>query len=145
MKEKKRRGSTNLSDRDPLTESRKQFSYQHPNRIRSKRKQEVQMNPGFTFYFDSRGVCCYRLKEEVKLKKGDVVQVWNDKEKEMVCLGWGEVIGIGVGCKEGIPLIDVGSQLVWGKDYFCIPEKKALEITMRIEKDLEKALLRNRN
>ena len=78
-----------------------------------------------------------------QFKKQDVVQVWDDKE--IVCLGWGEVIGIGVGCKKGIPLIDTGSQLIWGNDYFCIPEKKALEITMRIEKDLKKVLLRNRN
>jgi len=62
MKEKKRRGSTNILDRDPLTESRKQFSLRKPNRIRSKRKQEVTMNPHFTFYFDERGVCCYRKK-----------------------------------------------------------------------------------
>ncbi|MBA7611594.1 hypothetical protein ES703_18822 [subsurface metagenome] len=80
---------------------------------------------------------------ETEMKKGDIVQVWNDKE--IVCLGWGEVIGIGVGCKKGIPLIDTGSQLIWENDYFCIPEKKALEITMRIEKALKKVLLRNRN
>jgi len=144
MKEKKRRGSTNISDRDPLTEQRKQFSFRKPNRIKKKSQQKlIQMNQGYTFYFDKKGVCCYRLKKEITMKKGDIIQVWNDKE--IVCLGWGEVIGIGVGCKKGIALIDIGSQLIWENDYFCIPEKKALQITSRIEKDLEKVLLRNRN
>lgn len=84
-----------------------------------------------------------RKEKEGKMKIGDILQVWDDKE--IVCLGWGEVIGMGVSSKKGIPLIDIGSQLIWGNDYFCIPEKKALEITKRIEKDLEKVLLRNRN
>ncbi|MBA7497188.1 hypothetical protein ES702_07799 [subsurface metagenome] len=78
-----------------------------------------------------------------QLKKQDIVQVWDDRN--FVCLGWGEVIGIGVGSKKGIPLIDIGSKLIWGSDYFCIPEKKALQITRRIEKDLEKVLFRSRN
>lgn len=63
MKEKKRRGSTNLSDRNPLTDSGKRFSFKHPNRIKKKSQQKlIQMNQGFTFYFDKRGVCCYRKK-----------------------------------------------------------------------------------
>jgi len=65
MKERKRRGSTNLSNRDPLTNPDQRKGFKHPNRIRSKRKQKlIQMNPGFTFYFDERGVCCYRLKKD---------------------------------------------------------------------------------
>jgi len=71
MKEKKRRGSTNLSDRSPLTKSRKQFSLRKPNRIRKKSQEklnpdEIQMNPHFTFYFDENGVCCYRLKRKYR-------------------------------------------------------------------------------
>jgi len=144
MKEKKRRGSTNLSDRNPLTKSSAQFSLRKPNRIRKKNQQKlIQMNPRFTFYFDENDVCCYRLKKKATMKRGDLVQVWDDKN--FVCLGWGEVIGIGVSSKKGIPLIDTGNKLIWRNDYFCIPEKKALQITKRIEKDLEKVLLRNRN
>jgi len=84
-----------------------------------------------------------KKEKEAKMKIGDRLQVWDDKE--IVCLGWGEVIGIGVGCKKEIPLIDTGNKLIWENDYFCIPEKKALEIARRIEKDLEKILLKNRN
>jgi len=62
LKEKKRRGSTNLSDRDPLTKSSAQFSFKHPNRIRSKRKPGLFTNPGYLFYIDERGVCRYREK-----------------------------------------------------------------------------------
>jgi len=32
-----------------------------PNR-RKKQEKLIQMNPRFTFYFDERGVCCYRKK-----------------------------------------------------------------------------------
>jgi len=84
-----------------------------------------------------------KKEKEAKMKKGDIIQVWDDRN--FVCLGWGEVIGIGVGCKKGIPLIETENKLIWGNDYFCIPEKKALEITKRIEKDLEKILFKNRN
>jgi len=68
MQEKKRAGSTNLSDRSPLTKSSAQFSLRKPNRIRKKSQEklnpdEIQMNPRFTFYFDENGVCCYRLKK----------------------------------------------------------------------------------
>lgn len=62
MKEKKRRGSTNILDRDPLTEQRKQFSLRKPNRIRSKRKPGLFTNPRYLFYIDERGVCRYRKK-----------------------------------------------------------------------------------
>lgn len=65
MKEKKRAGRTNLSDRNPLTDSGKRFSLKHPNRNLSKSKQKKQLieqNKSYTFYFDSRGVCCYRKK-----------------------------------------------------------------------------------
>jgi len=68
MREKKRAGSTNLADRRPLTDSGKRFSFKHPNRIKKKNQQklnpdEIQMNPRFTYCFDERGVCCYRLKK----------------------------------------------------------------------------------
>jgi len=65
MKEKKRAGSTDLSDRTPLTKSGQRKGYRHPNRNLSKSKQKkqlIEMNPHFTFYFDERGVCCYRKK-----------------------------------------------------------------------------------
>jgi len=71
MKEKKRAGSTNLADREPLTKSSAQFSFRKANRIRKKNQQklnpdEIQMNPRFTYYFDERGVCCYRLKKRYR-------------------------------------------------------------------------------
>jgi len=59
MKGKRIAGSENPAT---LTQPGKRKGFKHPNR-KSKRKQKlIQMNPGFTFYFDERGVCCYRKK-----------------------------------------------------------------------------------
>lgn len=76
-----------------------------------------------------------KKEKEAKMKKGDIVQIWDDKK--IICLGWGEVIGIGVDCNKEIPLINVGNKLIWKNDYFCIPEEKVFRIVKRIEKDLE--------
>ena len=64
MREKKRSGSTNLSDRRPLTRNREKPGYPQakPNRLKKQEQKTITMHPGFTFYFDSRGVCCYRKK-----------------------------------------------------------------------------------
>lgn len=77
-----------------------------------------------------------RKKKEAKMKIGDRVQVWDDKN--FICLGWGEVIGIGVGCKKGVPLVIVGTNLIWGDDpkYHVIPVEKVYQIIARMEKDL---------
>lgn len=61
MREKQRQGSTRLEDRHSPNSHVKQ---RHLNRLK-KKKQEIVMNSGFTFYFDSRGVCCYRKKRRV--------------------------------------------------------------------------------
>jgi len=62
MREKKRVGSTNLTVRSSLTDPDQRKGFKHLNR-KSKRKQKlIQMNPGFEFYFDERGVCCYRKR-----------------------------------------------------------------------------------
>ena len=68
------------------------------------------------------------------MKKGDKVQVWD--KKNSVCLGWGEVIGIGVGAKKEVLLVEIGNDLLWGDEYHFIPEQKAFEIARRIEGNL---------
>jgi len=62
MKEKKRRGATNLTDRSPHQEQYEtQLPHSKSNRLKKQRKL-IEMNPGFIFYFDERGICCYRKK-----------------------------------------------------------------------------------
>ena len=68
------------------------------------------------------------------MKKGDKVQVWDSKN--FIPIGCGIVIGIGVGAKKGVPLVEVEDNLIWANEYHCIPEQKAFEITKRIERDL---------
>ena len=73
-------------------------------------------------------------------KIGDKVQAWDSKD--FTCLGWGEIIVIGMGqygnLKE-IPLIQLESgKKIWGDRCAWIPEKKAAEIGVRIFRDLEK-------
>ncbi len=66
MKEKKRAGSTDLTVRSSLTDPGKRKGFRHPNRICSKRKPLIEMNQAYTFYFDKKGVCCYRLKKRYR-------------------------------------------------------------------------------
>lgn len=61
MKKMRKSGVATCEDQDSLTENRERFSLKKRNRMQ-KKKQEITMNPGFTFYFDERGVCCYRKK-----------------------------------------------------------------------------------
>lgn len=62
MKQKMREVLPSKEEHNPAKpDQRKGHRYSKPNR---KKKQEklIAMHPGFTFYFDSRGVCCYRKK-----------------------------------------------------------------------------------
>lgn len=83
-----------------------------------------------------------------KLKWGDRVQVWD--EKKVVCLGWGTVIELAYPINNrkkltAFVMLDDKKKAsktdgcVWGDKYQFIPEKKAFEITRRIEKDLKNA------
>lgn len=71
------------------------------------------------------------------MKKGDIVQVWD--EERNICLGWGSVIQIGLSVRDHeIPLIQLESgKKVWGNRVYWIEEKKAFEIGLRIFKDLK--------
>lgn len=73
------------------------------------------------------------------MKVLDKVQVWDDKERKY--LGWGTIIQIAVAVKnhEEIPLIQLESgKKVWGDRCFWIGEKRAIEIGLRIFRDLRK-------
>ena len=61
MKKTKESGAETGEDQSSLIENREKFNYRKRNRMQ-KKNQEITMNPGFTFYFDERGVCCYRKK-----------------------------------------------------------------------------------
>lgn len=79
------------------------------------------------------------------MKRGDKVQVWNEENHQ--CLGWGTVIQIGVSAKdiitgkspESIPLIQLDSgKKIWGDRCSWIEEKKAIEIGVRLFRDIFK-------
>jgi len=79
------------------------------------------------------------------MKKGDKVQVW-DEEKH-TCLGWGTVVEIAVSAKdiilgktpEGIPLIQLESgEKIWGDRCSWITEKRAIEVGIRLFRDIYK-------
>jgi len=63
MRKRKKSGVATCEDQDSLTENHEKSSFKKRNRMK-KKKLEVAMNPGFTFYFDERGVCCYRKKAD---------------------------------------------------------------------------------
>ena len=72
----------------------------------------------------------------MSIKIGERVQVWSDSERQ--CLGWGEVIRVGISAKdqEEIPLIKMedDGRVIWGNHCFWISEKKAIEIGVNIFK-----------
>jgi len=75
------------------------------------------------------------------MKRGDRVQVWD--EKKVKCLGWGTIIEMThpfYAPEETVVFVtlDKSKKLVYGNKYQFIPEKKAIEISERIYKDLEK-------
>lgn len=75
------------------------------------------------------------------MKKGDRVQVWDEKTASP--LGWGTIVQLAIQArtKEEIPLIELDEQpgrKIWGDRCHWIPEKKAIEIGVRIFQDLKK-------
>lgn len=73
------------------------------------------------------------------MKEGDKVQVWSETEKK--CLGWGTIIKIAHSetTEEGIPLIQLESgKTIWGDRCYWIEEKKAIEIGVRLFRDIHK-------
>jgi len=79
------------------------------------------------------------------MKEGDKVQVWDEATHQ--CLGWGTIIKIAVAAKdlisgktpEGIPLILLESgKTIWGDRCHWIEEKKAIEIGVRLFRDIHK-------
>ena len=73
------------------------------------------------------------------MKEGDKVQVWDDHHH--TCLGWGVVIQISISArdKEEIPLIQLeGGDQIWGNRCDWIEEKKAIDIGVRLFRDIHK-------
>ena len=71
------------------------------------------------------------------MKIGDKVQVWDEETHKP--LGWGIIIEIAVSVKnkEEIPLIQLDSgKKIWGDRYDWIEEKKAVEIGVRLFRDI---------
>jgi len=71
------------------------------------------------------------------MKEGDKVQVWDEETHK--CLDWGTIIKVAfsVETKEGIPLIRLESgKTIWGNKCSWIEEKKALEIGVRLFRDI---------
>lgn len=77
------------------------------------------------------------------MKKGDKVQVWDEENHKP--LGWGTIIEIAVSAKdlssgktpEGIPFIQLDSgKKIWGDECSWIEEKKAIEIGVRLFRDI---------
>lgn len=76
----------------------------------------------------------------MSLKLGSKVQVWS--ENNHVCLGWGKVIRLALSIKnrkEVTPLIQLESgKTIWGDSCSWIEEKRAIEIGVRLFKDIHK-------
>jgi len=78
------------------------------------------------------------------MKEGDLVQVW-DEEKHN-CLGWGKIIKLafqakdifkGAKAPDPIPLIQLESgKTIWGDRCHWITEKKAIDIGVRLFRDI---------
>lgn len=71
------------------------------------------------------------------MKEGDKVQVWNEENHKP--LGWGTIIKVAYSeeNKEGIPLIQLESgKTIWGDRCSWIGEKKAIEIGVRLFRDI---------
>jgi len=65
MREEKKREVLPRKEEHTLTSHCEETSYPHtkPNRLKKQERKLIQMNSGFTFYFDERGVCCYKKKK----------------------------------------------------------------------------------
>ena len=75
------------------------------------------------------------------MKEGDLVQVWDDEKH--ICVGWGVVIATAYreANKEKVPLIQLekGNRKIWGDEgIYWIEEKRAIEIGVRLFKDIHK-------
>ncbi len=73
------------------------------------------------------------------MKEGDKVQVWS--EENHICLGWGTIIKIAYSekDKEGIPLIKLDTgKTIWGDRCDWIEEKKAIEIGVRLFRNIHR-------
>lgn len=73
------------------------------------------------------------------MKEGDKVQVWDEHSHQ--CLGWGTIIKVAYAeeTKEGVPLIKLESgKTIWGDRCSWIEEKKAIEIGIRLFRDIHK-------
>lgn len=72
------------------------------------------------------------------MKEGDKVQVWNEENHKP--LGWGTIIKIAerISDKGKIPLIQLEESrtTIWGDKCFWIEEKKAIEIGVRLFRDI---------
>ena len=71
------------------------------------------------------------------MKIDDIVQVWNGDARDIQYIGWGKIVGVGLGLMSSVLLVEVENKLIWTDKLHCIPERKAFEIAKRIEKDLE--------
>lgn len=81
----------------------------------------------------------------MSIKIGSKVQCWD--ENKHTCIGWGTVVQIAVSAEqlasgktpEGIPLIQLESgKTIWGDRCHWIEEKKAIEIGVRLFRDIHK-------
>jgi len=73
------------------------------------------------------------------MKEGDKVQAWS--EENHICLGWGTIIRVAISVKDHkeIPLIQLeGGKTIWGNKCYWIEEKKAIEIGVRLFRDIHK-------
>lgn len=74
------------------------------------------------------------------MKEGDKVQVWDGERHKP--LGWGTIVRIGYSVKDPkqeIPLIQLESgKTIWGNRCDWIEEKKAVEIGVRLFRDIHK-------
>lgn len=72
------------------------------------------------------------------MKIGDKVQCWSDSKSQY--LGWGKIIQIGISImdlKTKIPFIQLESgKKIWGSRVYWISEKKAIEIGVRLFRDI---------
>ena len=82
----------------------------------------------------------YLRRKGGTMKLGDKVQVWS--ENNHICLGWGKVIRLVLSIKnrkEVTPLIELESgKTIWGDQCYWIEEKKAIEIGVRLFRDIHK-------
>lgn len=71
------------------------------------------------------------------MREGEKVQVWDEVAHR--CMGWGTIIRIAYSAidKEEIPLIQLAfGKTIWGNRCYWITEKKAIEIGVRLFRDI---------